>query len=223
MRLADAVYTLIDRSSFLSEALYNDLINQSSLARMIKADIDHMTGKENSILAISKAISRCSISDISVLEKSENQVVSSITDILVRSELVDMTFTNSRTLLKAQSAILKEVEDDSRIFLSLMRGIYETTIVCSESLFKKVKQEFSREKQLSERHDLAAISVLFSANNVETRGLYYHLFKKLAWHGVNVIEVLSTSNELSLVFNKQDMQHVFSLFINLKTEKNLGS
>ena len=216
MRLSDAVFKLIDRSSFLQEALYNDLINKSSLARLIKPDVDYMTGKKNSLLAIGKAISRSPDFEISALEKLEYQVRSAISDIIIRSDLVDITYANSETLLQAQSGILREVSEDSRLFLSLMRGIYETTIVFSASLYSSIEERFTEEKKLSERQNLSAISVLLDATNVDTRGLYYHLFKKLSWNGINVIEVLSTSNELTLILEKTDMEEAFAQFMKLK-------
>ena len=58
MNLREALEECLRRRPFIEEALSEDLINLSSLARLIRADIEHLTGKEIKESAVVMAIRR---------------------------------------------------------------------------------------------------------------------------------------------------------------------
>ena len=58
MNLRDALEECLRKRPFIEEALSEDLINLSSLARMIKGDIEQLTGKEIKESAVVMAIRR---------------------------------------------------------------------------------------------------------------------------------------------------------------------
>jgi len=56
--------------------------------------------------------------------------------------------------------------------------------------------------------------------NTEQPGLYYYIFKKLAWDGINILEVVSTSNEFTILLKDEDIDKAFSVIKHLKTKKS---
>ena len=58
MNLREALEESLRKRPFIEEALSEDLINLSSLARMIKGDIEQLTGKEIKESAVVMAIRR---------------------------------------------------------------------------------------------------------------------------------------------------------------------
>jgi len=56
-------------------------------------------------------------------------------------------------------------------------------------------------------------------NNTEVSGVYYFLLKNLAWAGINVCEIISTSNEISIIVYEQDVPRAFPILMNLKRKK----
>jgi aspartokinase len=45
-------------------------------------------------------------------------------------------------------------------------------------------------------------------------GIYYLIFKTLAWENINVIEVVSTMSELTIVLDDQEVVRAFNLLQN---------
>jgi aspartokinase len=42
-------------------------------------------------------------------------------------------------------------------------------------------------------------------------GLYYFILKKLAWNKINIIELISTTNEFTIVVDEQDAALTFNV------------
>jgi hypothetical protein len=56
--------------------------------------------------------------------------------------------------------------------------------------------------------------------NTEISGVYYYLLKKIAWEGINVSEVISTTNEFTIVVDTKIVSKAFTVLMDLKSETN---
>ena len=220
MNLSQCVEEEIYRSPFVTEALQAGIVNTSSLARFIIPTIQDQLGDEVTVAAISMAISRLSLTSARHLDKSIEKFMSLLGDITVRSDLTDFSFKNSSSLLQCQAKLLGHIENESSHFYSSCKGVHETTFICSEALKKQVQVLFVEEIKIMSRSNLAAVSVNLPPANLDTYGVYYTILKKLAWKGINVVEVLSTSHEISLVVSNEDVEEVFSIILRLKHGKS---
>ena len=89
-------------------------------------------------------------------------------------------------------------------------------MVISQELKQEVQELFSQEFEILFRDHLAAVSVNLPHTNLDTHGVYYIILKELAWKGINIVEVLSTSNEITLIVDRSDVEEVFSIILRLK-------
>ena len=142
----------------------------------------------------------------------------SVGDVLVRSDLEDFTYENSRTLILKQAELMNVLSNDSDSFYTFCRGVNESTIITSSSVNSKMKTIFANEKLVSHSQDLASITIKLPKINIKVSGVYYYFLKHLAWEGINIIEVISTTNEFTAVVKSDDIDHVFSVFLKLKKE-----
>lgn len=216
MTLSQVVEQEINRSPFLSEAMHAGIVNVSSLARLLHPEIELKMKEPVSIGAIGMAIKRLPLNPVEQLDKSISSFMKQLGDINVRSNLADFTFRNSSTLLKCQSNLLTYLEEDKSHFYSSCKGVHETTLICSDTLAQKVKEIFVEEAAITSRHNLAAVSVKLPPANLDTFGVYYIILKKLAWKGINLVEVLSTSHEITLIVSDDDVQETFAIILGLK-------
>ena len=53
-------------------------------------------------------------------------------------------------------------------------------------------------------------------NNSKISGLYYHIFKQLAWNGINVYEVVSTTNEFTILVENQYVNESFAVLNSIR-------
>ncbi|MBO5902878.1 MAG: aspartate kinase, partial [Tidjanibacter sp.] len=75
---------------------------------------------------------------------------------------------------------------------------------------------FAEETKIAENHDLSLITVKLPSDNTICPGVYYYLFKELAWDSINVVEVISTTNEFTIVVGDDDIHRAFSILMEAK-------
>lgn len=218
--IASCVETIISSQPFLEEALTKGIVNYSALAEDLQTPISNMLRKPIKTGAIMMALRRYSpptnVNNFVLVKK----VLSQLGDITLRSNLCDYTFKNSKNLVNSHSKILDFIKDEQRIFFTFTRGINESNLIISSSEKDKVKHCFKNEQLLSSHEELSAISIDLPKDNSKVSGLYYHIFKQLAWENIPLYEVISTTNEFTVVIEDQVVDRAFSVIKNLKNTKS---
>ncbi|WP_304401609.1 aspartate kinase, partial [uncultured Alistipes sp.] len=144
------------------------------------------------------------------------KVVENIGDIIVRSNLADYAFVNSPTLYEKQAQLLGRVRSMKDVFCTFSQGIYETTLVVSSSMTGMVDEIFAEETNIAKTVDLSSITVKLPVENTICPGVYYYIFKELAWDNINITEVISTTNEFTVVISDNDIHRAFTILMEAK-------
>ena len=143
------------------------------------------------------------------------KIVKDIGDITVRSSLVDFNFKVSDTLLTNQAKFLSKLNNKDDFYTS-SRGVNECNIVVSGNLSSLIENIFSNEFCLSKQTDLSSISIKLPSENVTIPGVYYFVFQRLSWEGINIYQVISTSNEFTILVDEDQVDKAFKVIKNLK-------
>lgn len=207
---------IINRSPFLREAMTENLINISALARKIKTEVEKGTGKETKEGAIVMAIKRMTPGVYHRLDLKIKNVIGGIGDFLVRSDLIDFTFENSETLRECQRQLIQQISTDKDSFFTLCKGITETTYILNSKYEDDIQQTFVNERMKGHNVNLSSITVKLPDTNTETYGVYYYIMKHLAWEGINIEQVVSTANEFTAIVNSNDIDNAFKILMQLK-------
>jgi hypothetical protein len=207
---------LINKSPFLREAMTDDLINISALARKLRPEIEELTGKEVKEGAIVMAIKRMTPGLYHRLNVKITNVMGDLGDFLVRSNLSDFTFENSESLKTKQAELIHEINKENDSFFTLCKGVSETTFIVNTQHDELIKSMFKGEKLKSHTHDLASVTVKLPLVNTEIYGIYYYILKHLAWEGINIVELVSTSNEFTVVVKQDDVDKAFKILMQIK-------
>jgi hypothetical protein len=198
-----ATKTIIQRSRYLSEALSKNLINYSSLARYIKPELETMLKKKISDASVLMAIQRIS-KDFKPKYSSEN-IFNNPPSLTIHSNLFLLTYSGN-------SPFGVERGDD---FILATNGINETTFVANAKLQKSINKNI--EKKLIKKHinSLAAITIELPKRAIENPSVYYFFLKSLAWEGINVIEIFTTTEELTLIVTEKDLKTALGIIQSL--------
>ena len=211
LTIPNAVEEVIKKKPFLESALVEGLINLSALARKLKPEIEKKVGKEVNdsavIMALNRLVPRLELMSAMKFKK----VVENIGDIIVRSNLADIAFANSHTLFEKQAILLDRVRSMKDVFCTFSQGIYETTLVVSSSIAALVEEIFADETLIARSGDLSSITVKLPTENSVCPGVYYYIFKELAWDNINITEVISTTNEFTVVISDADIHRAFTM------------
>ncbi|PIB33459.1 hypothetical protein BFP78_04160 [Gaetbulibacter sp. 5U11] len=214
--IASCVEDILITQPFLEEALSRSIINYSALAEELNAPISAMLRKPVKSGAIMMALRRYNTPNTLRHSLKLKSTLQNLGDITVRSNLSDFTFQNSETLIQSHTKILDQVEANKDIFYAFTRGIFESNIIISSSENKKVLKCFTKEKQIGLQEGLSAISVRLPKDNSKISGLYYQIFKRLAWENIPIYEVVSTTNEFTVLVEDHVVDKAFSVIKNLK-------
>jgi len=66
------------------------------------------------------------------------------------------------------------------------------------------------------KSDLSSLSIALPEDNSKTVGLYFYIFKLLAYEGIPVFEILSTSNYFTLFLEMNYVNQAFTLINEIK-------
>ncbi|PIB36502.1 hypothetical protein BFP72_14390 [Reichenbachiella sp. 5M10] len=217
-KISDIVEEGIRKMPFVEEAMNAGLINYSSLARMLQPFVSKGLMKEATEASILMALKRRSTMGMNSLNLNPKNFRAHIGDIFVRSGLSTYTYVNSSTLTENQTRLLHEIQNVPDTYCSFTQGMYERTLIISDNISERVEQIFKKEQYLTGNRDLSSATVMLKASNVRAYGLYYYIFKMIAWYGINIIEVISTSNEFSIVVESKNINEAFSVLMKIKTD-----
>lgn len=210
LRISDAVELSVKKKAFLETALKQGLINVSALARFLQPEIEALTKKSVKTGAIVMALNRLS-PVLKIKEIDSLKVTRQIKDITVKSNLVEYTFTNSQKIQSKVGKFLDHISEDHEVFLTLTRGVNEMSFIVSMELEKQLQSAFENEVLKIKVRDMSAIIVGLPDENIQTPGVYYQILKQLAWNNINLVEVVSTPNEITLFFRDKDIESAFSV------------
>jgi hypothetical protein len=203
----------IATTPYLEEALSKGLINLSALARSLKPGLQKKLYKRNiSEASLVMALKRL---EPKLRKKIANSRFSLKADnITVRSNIIEITLQNSPEVDIIRKAIAKLTLSDRDAFFSLIQGVRESTFVVSRNL-ASIIEKYGANKIIEKIDNLSSISIFLPPENRKQPGIYYTLLKILAWHNINLVEVISNYNELTLVFENGVVDQAFSLLKSL--------
>ncbi|HIO71577.1 MAG TPA: aspartate kinase [Flavobacteriales bacterium] len=213
--IQSAVEEIISNSPFLLENIEDGIINLSSLARKIRPEVMERTKRDVQDGAITMALKRITPKFNPRINLKIRKLFDSTGDIIVRSNLNYTTYLNSTSLVTKQIKLLNMLSEKRNIFYIFSQGIYETTIVLSDSVGKEADHIFKDEQLVTQIRNLSSVTIKLLMDGTNIPGVYYYMIKRISWEGVNVIEVISTTNEFTYMVNESDVEKTFSILKNL--------
>ena len=214
--VSNCVEDILISQPYLEEALLRNIINYSALAVELTEPISQMLKKEVKSGAIMMALRRYSPPPTLSNSIKMKKAIQDLGDITLRSNLTDYTVKNSDTLILNHAEILKKINNESKLFYTFTRGIHESNIIVSSSLGDFIDTHLKNETFIAVQSGLSAITINLPENNSKIAGLYYHFFKRLAWEGVVLYEVLSTTNEFTILVEEEFVDKAFTAIKRVK-------
>jgi aspartokinase len=206
----EIVEEIVKRSPFLEEGLATRILNLSSLARKIQPEIQKKLLKDIRLGAIVMALKRLE-AKLAYSKPKISPILDNLGDITVRSNLINFTYANSSTLLEKQFKLFESINEEKNNFITITDGLFETSIFVSTNIANKVEEIFEGEKLKSKLSNLSSITIIIPVEAIQIPGVYYSILKKLAWEGINFIEVVSSFTELTIFLEEKDINRAFAV------------
>ena len=216
MTIQEAVSELLRSKPYLEETIADGLINTSALARQLSDEINKMTGKKANKGAIVMAIQRHQPGKLTSVNIKAGNLIQGLTNIIVRSDISVFTYSNPTTLSDRLSDLSSIFSKKKGLFYTFSQGVFETTIILNHSGESILEEVLHAELRIASTAELACITLYLPDDNTETAGYYYYILKLIAWEGINIIEILSTTNEFTLILSEGDIDKAFSILKNAR-------
>ncbi len=214
--VASAVQAIVKSSPLLEEGMSRGLLNISAVARDIAPKVANYAKKDVSEAATVMALKRLEASLPHHLTKEPLSVPTP--DLIIRSSLVELTYRNSAALTRQQQALLSLISNHSEHFLTITTGVFETTIIASSGLEDAIVELLNGSQLIDISRQLSSITVRLTPEMVTSTGSIARILRQLAWENINLVEVVSTRQELTVIVQAKDADKAFTV---LHADSNL--
>ncbi len=208
-RISDVVEEYVLDTPLVEEHLSLGLLNLSALARHLRPGVRRALLRPVSEAAIMMALKRLAPRVASRTRRPSTRTARP-SDLIVRSNLVELTFHSSDTIREKHRRLLNRVDRTEDAFLTYTQGASEVMLMLSAGLEKTALEIFAGERIVSKVRNLSAIVIRLAPGSVQTPGVYYAILKRLAWQNLNVVDVVSTYTEFTIILANEEVDKAFS-------------
>lgn len=207
--VSNIVRKYIDDSPFVAEGLLRGIISHPGLAEELQPKLERELGKKVKLPAIIMALRRCT-EDIEKQSKHKHsEKVSS--ELSLKTGLCVIGIRKSPSVFKILYKAYHMVDYERGDTLNVSHGNTEVSIIFDEKYKDKILELFKGEKILKRENNLVALTILFSKEYFNTPGTIFSVVRKIAWHNINIVELISANSELSIIINKDDATKAYGL------------
>ncbi len=211
--ISTCVHDIIKHQPFLDDALARNIINFSSLAADLQPQVEKEMRKPVKQGSIIMALRRYHPKR----SKFNARHFRELGDMIVRSGITEYTYLNSKDIIARKAELLNAIKDQNGIFLNYSSNFQESNFLVSTSLQPLIQKIFKDEQLVSVSEELSSITIALPEKNTKTVGLYFYIFKLLAYEGIPVYEIISTSNYFTLFLEKEYVNQAFLLMNEIKS------
>ena len=206
-KISDAVRNIIGKDVYLQIYMTDGLINYSSFARHYRSFINKIVGKECDITSISMAARRYINNNINLSKKKLKF------NITILDDMIDYNIKTSNNLIKILNNLTNLISDGNVI---TQTNESKTVIIISKKYKNNIENLLKDENILLTIPNLAILKLNFAGEFINTPGTIYNIIKLLYYKGINIIEIFSDLDELSLVVESNYLDITNELLQNYK-------
>lgn len=209
IRISEIISDIVAWQPFLEDALQHGYLNLTGFSEHIQPYIEERVGKPISAHAIKMALSRMNhpenLSPYGI-RCSHNQI-STISGLSLTS--ISKSPNTQEILWRLHS--MKRSELNS--YMAIIEGSREVEIFYDRSLVSILDQELPLDFRILTIENLSLCSLHLRDEEIYQKWLFYSITKKLAFHDINIIQVISTYHELGVVVRDEDLKKTVTVLL----------
>ena len=203
IKVQDIVSEIVKRDDVAGLAIQNGYINFSKYARKIKPEVD-----KTLLMDISEKTIVVSLIRLAKLldQKAINQNKVKLDHISVHPDLGELCYERNSHNLKLLKIIQTDLQEKDGLFFTTTESVGEITIIANNRLIKKVVNVFNKIDPIYSHNQLTGITVKFSKAYLDIPNVIYDITKELAIKDLNIIEIVSTTTELTYIIERHNTE-----------------
>ncbi|MFH1425034.1 MAG: hypothetical protein ABIG20_05215 [archaeon] len=207
--ISHLVETKISAMPMLESFLARGLVNQSALARDLLPELEDELCIEVNPQAVIMAVKRYTkAAQDSKFEEKINDVLRECT-VNLKSGVADISVEKTNDIFTILNEISKKVDTKKGELLSVIQGVSEISIIIEEKHADTLLKKLQGKKILVEERDAVELHIMAPPSWWDIPGIISHVTRQISIHGINIIDIVSTTTELSILVRKKDATHAF--------------
>lgn len=191
----------LEQSFLLKEYLEEGIINYIALANRFKPFIEKEMGKPVKASAIAMALRR----HCKETESASLQIPSfKDSEVIIKGALCDIGVYKSLSLFECLKSIHNLIDYSKGDSLNVIHGNYDISIIINERFKDEVMSILKDEKVFNVEDNLVALTARIGKHFIYTPGITFLLLKQLVLKKINLIEIVSSLNEITFIISKKD-------------------
>ena len=203
--VAEMTRKYIDRHPSIRDCISKELVNFSSLARLIMKDtgVKH----EEAVLAASRRYAaKLSKTDfegaiMSVFQESRLELKTRICIVVAKNEWI---------VLRNLEDIVKKILAEKST-MQMVQSTNGITVVSEDKHLPSIIKAIGQDHIISVRQNLAEITVKSPASIEDTPGAFAYIASMLSEQGINLFEAMSCYTDTIFVVTREDMMRAFDI------------
>lgn len=200
--ITTAVKEVLEMDDLANNALKLGILNYSSYARRIQSKVESITKKTVKVRSIIVALTRTNkgIESLEILSPK-------ISNLSIHTSLQEVTYTKTDENVDKVRQIYKELIDvnNTSSYLAITQSTGEITIVGDSQTVNAIKSQL-KIKPVFEVQEIVGVTIRFPMEYLSIPNVIYEFMKKLATKRINIIEVISTTTELTFIIESKDLE-----------------
>ena len=202
MSVSKIVKEIVRDQPYLLEAINRGIIHFGNLSAELRPKVESMLEKKVTDSSIIMALRR--YADELQEMKSKEGKRRLYCEITMKTNISDFNVVKTPSLLQLIPTFYGLVELERGDFLNITIGSHEISIVVSQKHSETIRKKLKKETILDQKTDLVALTIVFDGDFFNTPGITFQILQALAWKNINILEIISTLTELTLVIEKAD-------------------
>jgi hypothetical protein len=203
--VAEVTRKYIDRHPSIRDCISKDLVNYSSLARLIMSEtgVKH----EEAVLAASRRYAaKLSKTDfegaiMDVFEQSRLELKTRICIVVAKNDWI---------VLKNLEEVVKRILSEKNI-MQVMQSANGITVVSEDKHLPSIMKAIGEDYIISIKQNLAEITVKSPARIEDTPGAFAYIMSMLSEQGINLLEAMSCYTDTIFIVTREDMMRAFDI------------
>lgn len=205
-KISDILREFLSKDEIAFSALKRGWLNLSAYASSVQPQLEEVAWKEVKHGSLVVALSRMQ-QEVGRLPDIKPEII--LDDLSLKSPLCDVTFVRTTETVKKARALTQQMEQDDNHFLTITQSLHEITVIAPQDSLDMIKEHFQVEPK-AVFLDLVALTVRFSFRYLDIPNFMYAVMGILASHHINIVEIVSTLTELSMIIRREDMPQAVS-------------
>jgi aspartokinase len=202
INVSKKVQDIVSESAFTQEGMQSSLLNLSQYAKAIHEEVENRCKKDVKLGTIVVALNRIQ----KKLADEPSLVLPSIAiqESYIHNDLTEWVVEKNALTQKTLRALTEKAGKDPS-GISVTQGMHEMTIIAHKKYNEWMEKSFSKKSIVNRVDGLSNVTVKVSTKYTHTPNVFYALFRSLAAQNINIVEIFSTSSEISLLVSADDI------------------